>query len=166
MTERTLPSVGLVACGKAKLDRPAPARELYTSALFRAASAYAERTYDHWFIISAAHQLVLPDTTLQPYNHSLTELRQSERDAWGGRVVSRLQSTLRTLGYEVPWVQIGSGRPALPAELDLWIHAGETYVRPLWFPLRLHPTITVHTPMRGLQIGQQLHWYAERREAA
>jgi hypothetical protein len=161
-----LPSAGLVACGKAKLDRPAPARDLYTGSLFRAASAHAERAYDHWYVVSAHHGLVEPDEVLHPYDHTLTELRQAERDAWGRRVVTRLQSSLRHLGHQVPWVQLGSSRPDLTRELELWIHAGETYVRPLWFPLRLHPTITVHTPMQGLQIGQQLRWYAERREAA
>ncbi|MET1087465.1 MAG: DUF6884 domain-containing protein [Arthrobacter sp.] len=34
-------TVGLVGCASQKLQRPAPARELYASQLFRKASAYA-----------------------------------------------------------------------------------------------------------------------------
>jgi hypothetical protein len=58
--------VGLVACSRLKADRPAPARELYVSPLFRAARAYAERRHGpgRWFILSAHHGLVDPDTVL------------------------------------------------------------------------------------------------------
>lgn len=41
-------TVGLVGCASQKLRRPAPARELYVSQLFRKAFAYAELTFDRW----------------------------------------------------------------------------------------------------------------------
>ena len=60
------PTVGLVACASQKLQRPAPARELYVSQLFKKASAYAGLTCDRWYILSAKHGLVHPDTVLEP----------------------------------------------------------------------------------------------------
>ncbi|MBT2549736.1 hypothetical protein J7I85_15680 [Arthrobacter sp. ISL-65] len=58
--------VGLVACASQKLQRPAPARDIYVSQLFRKASAYAEKTWDRWYVLSAKHGLVRPDTVLEP----------------------------------------------------------------------------------------------------
>lgn len=39
-------TIGLVGCAAAKLSRPAPARELYISQLFRKAATYAEEHSD------------------------------------------------------------------------------------------------------------------------
>lgn len=59
-------TVGLVGCASQKLKRPAPARELYVSPLFKKASAYAEATCDRWYVLSAKHGLVHPDAVLEP----------------------------------------------------------------------------------------------------
>uniref|UniRef100_UPI0038B36EF6 DUF6884 domain-containing protein n=1 Tax=Agromyces humi TaxID=1766800 RepID=UPI0038B36EF6 len=47
--------IGLVGCAAQKLRRPAPARDLYVSQLFRKSSAYVEWNCDAWFILSAKH---------------------------------------------------------------------------------------------------------------
>ncbi|MET1087873.1 MAG: DUF6884 domain-containing protein [Arthrobacter sp.] len=52
--------VGLVGCASQELQRPAPARDLYISQLFRKASAHAEAT--------AKNGLVHPDTKFGPYD--------------------------------------------------------------------------------------------------
>jgi hypothetical protein len=57
--------LGLVGCVKPKLPHAAPARELYTSALFWGRRVYVERTCDRWFILSAKHALVDPEIVLQ-----------------------------------------------------------------------------------------------------
>ncbi|MDQ0619218.1 DUF6884 domain-containing protein [Arthrobacter globiformis] len=57
-------TIGLVACASQKLQRPAPARELYVSQWFKKASAYAELTCDRWYILSAKHGLIYPDQEL------------------------------------------------------------------------------------------------------
>ncbi len=130
--------IGLVACGKGKLDRPAPARDLYNGALFRKASAYCEATYDGWFILSAKHGLVDRETLVEPYDLSLSHLDQPERRAWAERVVEDLRR-----------------RDLLDAEF--FMHAGEKYARPL------EPLLGVtHRPLRGLGIGRQLAWYRAR----
>lgn len=67
----------VIPCGAQKLDRPAPARDLYTSPIFRSALATAEalEDEDHHFgaqsdvlILSALHGLVDPDAVLDPYD--------------------------------------------------------------------------------------------------
>src|SRR3546814_861850 len=55
--------VFLVACVAAKLDRPAPARDLYASPWFQKARAYVERQGGAWFILSAKHGLTAPETS-------------------------------------------------------------------------------------------------------
>lgn len=60
--------MGLAGCASQKLQRRAPARELYVSQLFRKASAYAELTCDRWYILSAKHGLLHTDEIIDPYN--------------------------------------------------------------------------------------------------
>jgi hypothetical protein len=75
-------TVGLVACGKAKLDRAAPARELYVGSLFLQTSAWAEAVADEWAILSARHGLVLPDEVLEPYDLTLRQMDVADRVRW------------------------------------------------------------------------------------
>lgn len=157
-------TVGLVSCGKAKAAEPAPARELYTSALFRAAAGYAEATYDAWFVLSGLHCLVDPNEVLRPYDRSLGDMDKRERTSWGGRTVSMLQSQLRLAGMSVPTVMRPNPWPH-PPEVAVYIHAGQLYAGALHWRLGSFPC-EVHHPMRGLGIGQQLRWYRDRREAA
>lgn len=51
--------VGFVRRASAKLRKPAPARELYGSQLFKKAFAYAKQTCDRWYVLSAKHAAVL-----------------------------------------------------------------------------------------------------------
>jgi hypothetical protein len=83
------PSIALVGCGASKLTRRAPAQDLYTGTLFRAARAYAEQ-HDHWYILSARHGLVDPEMELDPYDCSLSDMSERERDAWGDSVVREM----------------------------------------------------------------------------
>lgn len=131
--------IGLVACAAAKLDHPASARDLYTSALFRKASAFAEATCDRWYVLSAKHGLLSPDTVVEPYDVVLG----SAPHAWAERVREQLAIELR-----------GTPRVVLVAL------AGEkyrTFLRPCQWPFEI--------PMRGLGIGQQLAWLSERNAA-
>lgn len=82
--------VALVGCSASKLKHAAPARELYTSAQFRAAYAYAEKTCDAVLIVSAFHGVVAPKAILRPYDWSLRRYRKSEREDWGVRTVGQL----------------------------------------------------------------------------
>lgn len=87
--------VALVGCASRKLSRPAEARVFYTSALFRAAYAYAEAKFDAVLIISAKHGVIPPDRRLRPYNLHLRELAKREREAWGVRAVGVLAAAFK-----------------------------------------------------------------------
>jgi hypothetical protein len=75
----------VVACGAAKLDHPAPARDLYTGAHFRYVLAGVEREAvrtaqacqvdTRVLILSAEHGLVDLDTELAPYDRTITDVR-------------------------------------------------------------------------------------------
>ena len=139
--------VALIGCGKAKLDHEAPARELYTSNLFRLSVAWAERHCDAWYVVSARYGLVEPDTVLRPYDYSLAEMRVSELEAWTSRVVSMLAHHERAARV----VLLAGGRYRQLAGTMRW---------------SMHPAVNFHRgavaaveePLEGLGIGRRLHW--------
>lgn len=172
-TERI--SIGLVACAATKATSPQPARALYRSPLFAAASAYAERTYDHWFVLSAQHYLVHPDERLEPYDKTVARMVLADRLHWGRIVESGLR-----LGYGcltdgrldwprqiAPRLQLGQWIMAAPdgvkRRVDVWFHAGANYVDAVRAAIDAALPYDVHTPMAHLGIGEQLAWYAQRR---
>jgi hypothetical protein len=64
--------IGVLACSKRKLDRPAPARDLYTGDVFRAARAVLERRgCERLVILSGRYGAVDGATVLAPYDHYL-----------------------------------------------------------------------------------------------
>lgn len=131
------PRIGLIACTKSKLSRPAPARELYSASdLFRKASAYCDAHLDGWFVLSAKYGLVEPDRILAPYDMTLKTMPTPERRLWGTQVAEQL----RRLG-----------------EVTLEAHAGAAYVQPL-----LEAGVALEEPLRGLPIGQRKRWYVDR----
>jgi hypothetical protein len=131
-------TVGLVGCASQKLRRPAPARELYVSQLFKKASAYAERNSDRWYILSAKHGLVHPDGVLEPYDVKLgTNARTPPPiHQWAATVREQLAAELAGIG-----------------KVKLLVLAGEHYryavYRGPW---------EYEVPLQGLGIGQQLGW--------
>lgn len=136
-------NVGLVACAKTKLCVPAPARDLYQSALFKRASAYCDRTYDRWYILSAKHGLLQPDRVIEPYDKTLKTMRKEERQRWADMVFEQISA-------------------ANPPDATYYFHAGQRYRE---FLIR---RVTGALPFEGLGIGKQLAWYdaAERASAA
>jgi hypothetical protein len=137
----TTADVVLVGCVKRKLDHPAPAQDLYTSALFARERAYAERHGDRWFILSALHGLVEPTQLIEPYEQRLSSMNRSQRNEWGERVLRCLQLELGSL-----------------ADKTFEIHAGATYADPISGRLRSQGAHVVE-PLRGLAIGERLAWY-------
>jgi len=140
--------IALVGCGKAKLDHPAPARELYTGNLFKAAFAYCEARYTQVLIISAYHGLLHPDAIIAPYDTAMTDLSNDQRVQWGRRVAYRLF---------YPYIIRYEGH-VLGTYPNVEIHAGELYVKYLMPPL-LERRILAQVPCRGLQIGERLAFY-------
>jgi hypothetical protein len=134
--------VVLVGCVKSKLGRPAQARDLYTSALFRKARAYAEATGVGWFVLSAEHGLVEPEQVIEPYELHLSSTSRAYRTEWGRRVVHDLQANLGDLRSKV--IEVHAGKAYVDAVLEGLVEAGATVVEPL----------------AGLTMGERLAWYA------
>lgn len=134
--------VGLVGCVKKKRDGPAPAAELYISDLFRGRRQVVEQTCDRWFILSAKHGLVAPDTVIEPYDVAMSQLGRARRRAWSSDVLQALHRELGGLAGHV-----------------FEIHAGADYIE---FGLQTGLEVAggrVERPLQGIVIGHQLSWY-------
>jgi len=129
-------TIYLVACVAKKLDREAPAADLYQSDWFRKARAYVRMQGEPWYILSAKHGLVAPDDLVAPYEQTLNTMGAKERRAWAKPV---MRSVLQL------------------APAKVIILAGRKYRDDLIAPLR-GEGIEVVVPMEGLGIGEQLQW--------
>ncbi len=102
------PRIALVACGAAKLRHRAPAKDLYIGPLFRAARAYAESCCDHWYILSAKHGLVDPETEIEPYDQEMSKDEQI-LSRWGESVCGALHDEWGSVA-NVTWVLLAGER--------------------------------------------------------
>ncbi|WP_426751676.1 DGQHR domain-containing protein DpdB [Myxococcus sp. Y35] len=141
--------IALVGCGKAKLTHAAPARELYTGALFRAHLAEAEATSQHVYVVSALHGLLALDAEVEPYDVTLAGFDRDARAAWGRGV---LESLARIY-------------PA--GSVELYVYAGAAYVAPLRAALAASPLEgwTLVEPLKGATQGVRLRMLSEVRRA-
>lgn len=137
----SVPDLVLVGCVKRKLDVPAPAKDLYTSTLFRKERAYAEQAGARWFVLSAEHGLVDPEQVLEPYDLRLSKTSRDYRRAWGARVVKQLGEAVGTV-----------------AGLTIEVHAGSAYADAIR-GLLSGEGATVIEPLAGLTMGARLSWY-------
>lgn len=127
----------LVSCVGAKLDHPAPARDLYVSAWFRFARRYVELRGGPWLILSAEHGVLRPDVIVAPYEKTLLNMPIDERRRWADRVSRQLR-------------RLAPDR--LPSVVVL---AGARYREFLMHELRARSK-QVLVPLEGQGIGQQL----------
>ena len=134
--------IGLVGCVKSKGSVPAPARDLYTSALFRGRRAYVERSCQTWFILSAEHGLVDPDRVLAPYERSVTVMSRAEWREWSQNVLDVLRGRIGDLSQHTFEIHAGA------AYRDFGLLAG----------LR-QAGCQVEVPSSGLRQGEQLRFY-------
>ena len=119
----------LIACSGAKLDRAAPAAELYQGQAFRLAMQAAERAGADVVILSALHGAVSPTRQLQPYNRALTDMSTHQRRVWAAMTEQQLQQH--------------KGRA-------ITVLAGKHYAA------AVESWPNVSRPLAGLGIGQQL----------
>ena len=81
----------LVGCGSKKRSTASKAKDLYTSRYFKWKRRFAEIYGDDWHITSAEHGLLDPDTVIEPYDKSLTNMDPAARRAWGSDTSEELQ---------------------------------------------------------------------------
>lgn len=137
--------IGLVGCGKIKRSEHAPARDLYTGPLFQKARAYAEATCDRWYVLSAFHDLVEPDTVLMPYDRPMGRSK-AERELWGAQVQGKLLIATS------------------PGDTLVFL-AGADYAEAVRWWNRPHQAWTarvIEQPLAGMGIGQRLHWLTDQ----
>jgi uncharacterized HhH-GPD family protein len=140
--ERAGQRIGLVGCVKSKLTRASRARDLYTSPLFRGRRRYVEKTCDEWYVLSAAHGVVEPNTILEPYDVSLADASTGQRREWAQSSLEDLEARLGDL-----------------RGVEFEIHAGAPY-RDFGLVEGLRGRgATVIIPAAGLNQGQQLAFY-------
>lgn len=84
--------VGAVACGKPKQPNPAPARELYNSTQFKICARFVQAYTDEWFILSALHGVLEPETVIAPYERSLASMTPEGRRNWRRKVAEQIAS--------------------------------------------------------------------------
>lgn len=156
-------TVALIGCSAQKLDRPAPARELYVSALFQASLQYAEAVLGaEVFILSGQHGLVRPDQKLAPYDFSLADMDPWERAWWAHEVEAQFAEVL---GADLVPINPAGADPC-EAEwrleqqgLRLVLLAGQLYRFAPPFPQRFEE------PLSGMGIGARKAWLRAQVEA-
>ncbi len=134
--------VALVGCGKEKRGYAAPARDLYTGPLFCAARTWAETFADRWFILSAQHGLLSPETVIEPYDLKLSALTREAREAWGEWTGAQVAAEVSDDPDETV-VAFAGGE-----YLDTLRHHGSGHWR--W---------RVRDPLEGLELGHRLAWF-------
>jgi hypothetical protein len=130
----------LLSCTKSKLDYPAPAKNLYSaSPLFRKSLEYGKTLNpDETYILSAKHHLVPLNKKLKPYDLTLRDFSQNEKEKWAKIVVDQMREKNINL------------------EKDKFIFlAGMDYMEPL---LPYIPEQNIITPLKGKKLGERISW--------
>lgn len=136
--------LALVACASARDSGPAPAEQLYSSALFRARRRHVAQRCDRWFVLTPRYGLVAPDALVEAESTRLADLPTAERAAWAEAVLADLDEHVGRLAGCV--VEMHAGAAFCDSGLvDGLQRRGASVVR----------------PVAGLGQGRQLAWYRE-----
>lgn len=135
-------NIVLISCASKKQDAPAPAREIYTSPLFRRNLAYAgSLDPDAIYVLSAKHGLVELDETIEPYDFTLGEMGMLDQRRWARRVRDQLDNVANL-------------------HVDHFIFLAEKQYRQ-----NLLPYLTNYeVPTKGLPTDDKLEWLEEQTE--
>ena len=147
----------IVSCGDSKLASPAPAKDLYTSTLFKLARRYAELAGNAWLIMSSKHGLVEPDTVLEPYDYTIIgkgkDVKQTFQFCiqadWSHYIRQYPECLLKPETPENP------GRYQKIGNIVVQALVGEEYADIL---RKTGMRDVVTFPLAGLQIGERQRW--------
>jgi hypothetical protein len=90
-TDSPMPEIALVSSAKTKRDEPTAPKELYTSDYFDKMRSYTEQYHDDWWILSAIHGLIDPDSDpIEPYDESLNGARVTTKRERAEGLVEKL----------------------------------------------------------------------------
>lgn len=141
-------TVGLISCGKSKVDFKTESKNLYIGDLFKKARNYVEKAHSEWFILSALHGLVKPNDFISPYEYTLNGKSKSDKVEWAEIVLKEIVENVN------------------PLESEIYIYSGESY-RKYLVPLLIEEGYTVKLPLvdaktRGM--GDQKAWFKKNTE--
>lgn len=158
------PRIIIVGCVAQKCDRPMPARDLYCSPLWKKRRAYAEASGHTWGIMSARWGIVEPERELDPYDYTIADVTRQPASDHPHWFELKLLVGLARLDRDALLVMGPRFKTFRPDGFVVELHAGAPYVKKLREALswKGHHQVEVETPLEGLQIGEQLRWYAER----
>ena len=132
----------LLSCCKQKLNKKAPARELYQSTGFKKSLRYAQSLHpDLILILSAKHHIVTLDQELEPYDECLNTKSLSEKKEWA-RICLYQLSKISDLQND-----------------KFIILAGKNYYSELIKGLKNY-----ELPLENLKMGERLQWFDEHTE--
>lgn len=107
--------------------------------------SYAEQYHHDWWILSAKHGLLNPDSDpIEPYDETLSGARKAEKQEWARKTAQQLNE-----------------EGLLSEDITLVLHAGKAYYEELLPSLDEEPVV-VKIPTEGLRIGETKAWYNER----
>ena len=83
----------LISCVKSKMNKPAKAKDLYISPLFKLNFKYAKSLNpSNIFVLSAKYDLVDMNQIISPYEKTLNKMKKIERQQWTECVIQKLKA--------------------------------------------------------------------------
>jgi hypothetical protein len=95
----------LVQCASSKKDGRYPAQELYDSTYFEKKQAFADELTDEWWILSAKHGILHPDTVIEDYDTTVDDV---DIDEWLEQVQQQFDDRLQEPTSGTLWVLVGN----------------------------------------------------------
>ena len=120
----------LLGCVKTKFNRVSASKNLYRSTLWKYRRAYAEMHNLPWYILSAKHGFLDPESWIAPYDLTLADLPTAERRKWSQRTLDDLLARVPDLRGKA--IEIHAGKPYVEHGLEYGLRkAGAIVLRPL-----------------------------------
>jgi hypothetical protein len=92
----------LISCVKSKMNKPAKAKDLYISPLFKLNFKYAKSLNpSNIFVLSAKYDLVDMNQIISPYEKTLNKMKKIERQQWAECVIQKLKAQYHLGNIEI-----------------------------------------------------------------
>ena len=126
-----------LSCTKQKKSSRCKAEEMYSeSSLFSKSYAYAKTLNpDKIYILSAKHHLLPLDKEIDPYNETLNDASEEEREEWANEVLKQMKAA------------------HIDFNTKTYFFCGENYIKYLKEHFKNHESM-----FEGKGIGEIMHW--------
>ena len=142
----TMKKIVLISCVSKKGKSKAKAKDLYQSALFKLSLSYAQSLNpDKIFILSALHYLLDPETEIEPYDVTLSNVPKNKRKP-GLKVLTSSEKKKKKKKV----IQQLSKKSDLKNDRYI-ILAGQQYLKPIIKHIK-----HIEQPLAGLRQGERL----------